>query len=150
MNLSTQKKIAAKVLKISPKRVKVDPTRAEDLKEAITKTDIRGLIGDGAIKKVQKSGVSRARANKTLRQKAKGQQNGPGSRKGKKTTHVPKKATWMVKIRTQRAFLQELKVKKLIDTKIFTDLYRKTKGGFFRSKNHIKLYIDEHRLIKKE
>ena len=148
MKLNNQKKIAGRVLKVSPKRVKVDPSRAEDLKEAITKTDIRGLIGDGAITKQQKTGVSRARANKTLRQKAKGQQKGAGSRKGKKTTFVPKKETWMKKIRAQRAFLKELKDKELIDTRIFGNLYRKAKGGFFRSKKHIKLYIEEQRLIK--
>jgi large subunit ribosomal protein L19e len=150
MKLDTQKKIAARVLKTSPKRVKIDPARAEDLKEAITKTDLRGLVGDGAIKKVQKTGISRARANKTLKQKSKGQQKGPGSKKGKKTTHAPKKETWMKRIRAQRDFLKELKTKGLIDTKTFTNLYRKAKGGFFRSKKHIKLYIDEHRLISKE
>ena len=150
MKLNTQKKIAAKVLKTSPKRVKLDPSRAEDLKEAITKTDLRGLVGDGAIKKVQKTGVSRARANKTLKQKSKGQQKGAGSKKGKKTTHAPKKESWMNKIRVQRTFLKELKEKKLLDTKTFADLYKKAKGGFFRSKNHIKIYIDEHRLINKE
>lgn len=150
MKLDIQKKIAARILKVSPKRVKVDPTRAEDLKEAITKTDLRGLIGDGAITKKQKTGVSRARANKIRSQKAKGQQKGKGSRKGKKTAIAPRKESWMIKIRHQRAFLAELKEKGLVDTKVYTSLYRKAKGGFFRSKKHIKLYIDEHRLIKKE
>lgn len=150
MRLNIQKKLAAKVLKISPKRVKLDSTRAEDLKEAITKTDIRGLIGDGAIVAKQKKGVSRARANKIKRQKAKGQQKGAGSRKGKATTHAPKKATWMIKIRAQRGLLKELKEKELIDSKTYTQLYRKAKGGFFRSKKHIKLYIEEHRLVKKD
>mgnify|MGYP006289995717 CR=1 FL=1 len=150
MKLNTQKKIAARVLGISPKRVKVDPARAEDLKEAITKTDLRGLVGDGAITKAQKRGVSRARANKILKQKSKGQQKGHGSRKGKQTTHTPKKDTWMSKIRAQRSLLKELKEKTLIDGKTYTNLYRKAKGGFFRSRKHIKLYIEEHRLIKKE
>lgn len=150
MKLNNQKKIAGRVLNVSPKRVKIDPSRAEDLKEAITKTDIRGLIGDGAITKQQKTGVSRARANKILRQKAKGQQKGPGSKKGKKTTHVPKKEAWMKKIRAQRTFLKELKDKQIINTKIHADLYGKAKGGFFRSKNHIKLYIEEHRLVSKK
>jgi large subunit ribosomal protein L19e len=149
MKLNVQKQLAAKILKISPKRVKVDPTRSEDLKEAITKTDVRGLIGDGAIKPQQKKGVSRARANKALKQRSKGRQKGAGSRKGKATTHAPKKATWMAKIRVQRKFLSELKDKELIDNKVYTNLYRKSKGGYFRSKKHIKLYIDEHKLSKK-
>ncbi len=151
MKLNVQKKLAAKILKISPKRVKVNPVRAEDLKEAITKTDVRGLIGDGAIVAQQKKGVSRARANKALKQKSKGRQKGMGSRKGKATTHAPKKETWMAKIRVQRKFLAELKEKKLIESKVYTSLYKKAKGGFFRSKKHIKLYIDEHKLtIKKD
>ena len=150
MKLNHQKKIAGRVLGISPKRVKVDPSRAEDLKEAITKTDIRGLIGDGAITKQQKKGVSRARANKTLKQKAKGQRKGDGSKKGKKTASNPRKEVWMKKIRAQRAFLKELKEKNYLDTKTCADLYRKAKGGFFRSKNHIKLYIEEHRLINQD
>ena len=102
------------------------------------------------IKKVQKKGVSRARANKILKQKAKGQQKGLGSKKGKRTASNPKKDVWMKKIRVQRAFLKELKEKSLIETATYSNLYRKAKGGFFRSKKHIKLYIDEHRLIKKE
>lgn len=150
MKTNIQKRIAAALLKVSPKRVKLDPTRAPDLKEAITKTDLRGLVGDGAIKKVQKTGSSRSRTNKLLRQKSKGQRKGPGHRKGKQTTHTPKKDAWMAKIRAQRGFLQELREKGLIDKKTFSDLYRKAKGGFFRSKKHIKLYIDEHRLVKKE
>ncbi len=150
MKLNNQKKLAAKVLKVSPKRIKLNPARSEDIKEAITKTDIRGLIGDKAIIRKQKKGVSRARANKIKEQKAKGKRKGPGSRKGKKTTHTPKKETWMNKIRAQRKLLKELREKKLIDTKTFTNLYRKAKGGFFRSRKHIKLYIEEHRLIKKE
>ncbi len=149
MKLNIQKRLAATILKCSPKRVKLDPARAEDLKEAITKTDLKGLIGDGAIKRVQKKGVSRARANKILVQKRKGQQKNMGSRKGKPTARNPKKQLWMRKIRTQRALLKELKEKGYLDTKVHADLYKKAKGGFFRSKKHIKLYIDEHKLIKK-
>ncbi len=149
MKLNTQKRIAAKVLGISKKRVKLDPQRAEDIKEAITKTDIRGLVGDGAIKKQQKKGISRVRANKNKVQKSKGQRKGMGSKKGKSTAKNPKKEVWMKRIRTQREFLKVLKDKKHINTKTYTDLYKKAKGGFFRSKKHIKLYIEEHRLIKK-
>ena len=150
MKTNIQKRIAAGFLKVSPKRVKLDPTRAPDLKEAITKTDLRGLVGDGAITKAQKTGSFRSRTNKLLRQKSKGQRKGAGHRKGKQTTHTPKKETWMAKIRTQRAFLRQLRESGHIDKATFSDLYKKAKGGFFRSKKHIKLYIDEHRLTKNE
>jgi len=148
MELSTQKKLASKVLKASPKRVRLDPMRAEDVKEAITKTDIRGLIGDGAITVSQKKGVSRARANKLLKQKSKGQRRGAGKKKGSSNSRTPDKLVWMRRIRVQRSFLKELKEKDIITTKTYSDLYKKTKGGFFRSKNHIKIYIEENRLKK--
>jgi len=79
-------------------------------------------------------------------QKKKGRQKGEGSRKGKKKAG---KKEWMNTIRIQRAFLKELRAKKIIDKKIYRNLYLKSKGGFFRSKNHIKLYISEHKLGKK-
>jgi large subunit ribosomal protein L19e len=150
MKLNIQKRIAAKAIGVSPKRVKILHEHAEDLKDAITKQDLRGLVRQGVILVTQKKGVSRARANKTKRQKAKGLRKGAGSRKGKQGTHTPTKLTWMRGVRAQRVFLKELKEKKLIDTPTFTSLYKKSKGGFFRSVKHIKLYIDEHRLVKKE
>ena len=123
--------------------------RAEEIKESITKADIRGLIKDKAITIKQKKGVSRARANKIKTQKSKGRRKGAGRLKGKKTSRTPKKETWMNKIRIQRALLKELKEKKKITTAIFSELYRKAKGGFFRSKRHLKLYIEEHKLVNK-
>jgi len=149
MKLSVQKRLAASVLRCSPKRVKLATERSADIKEAITKADIRGLVGEGLISKVQEKGVSRVRARKRETQKRKGLQKGPGKRKAKKTTFIPKKLTWMNKIRVQRGFLQELREKSIIGQPEFKDLYRKSKGGFFRSKRHIKLYIDEHDLAKK-
>ena len=57
---------------------------------------------------------------------------------------------WMTKIRVQRSFMKELKSKKIISETVFKDLYRKSKGGFFRSKRHIKIYLQEHNLANKE
>lgn len=150
MKLNTQKRIAAQILKCSKNRVKFDEERAEDIKEAITKADIRALIIDKAISRKKKKGISRVRARKRQLQRKKGKQKGHGSRKGKKTARLPKKKDWMNRVRLQRTFLKDLKDKKLIDNKTFRDLYKKSKGGFFRSKRHIKIYLEEHDLIKKK
>ena len=56
----------------------------------------------------------------------------------------------MSRVRLQRMFLKDLKDKKMINKNTFRDLYKKSKGGFFRSKRHIKIYLDEHDLIKKK
>lgn len=150
MRLTVQKRLAAQILKCSPDRVWVDPENLETTKEAITKQDIKTLISNGIIKKKQKTGTSRVRARKRLVQKRKGRQKGHGSRKGKSTARTPKKKTWMLRVRVQRRFLKELKEKKLLKTPDHRKLALKVKGGFFRSRNHLKLYINENNLIAKK
>ena len=120
----------------------------EEIKEAITKVDIRTLIGQGAIYKVPPKGTSRVRARKIKKQKVKGRQKGHGSRKGKKTARTPSKKLWINKVRLQRKLLRTMKENKLLNPKTFRMLYNKSRGGFFRSKRHIKLYIDEHKLVE--
>jgi len=149
MQLNVQRRLASQVLKISPKRISFDPVRLADIKEAITNADIRGLINQGAIRGIQSKGVSRARTRQLKTQKRKGLRKGPGSRKGGLNARHPRKQAWMVRIRIQRDFLQQLKEKKHVNTPTFRDLYGKAKGGFFRSKRHIKLYLEEHGLVKK-
>ncbi len=150
MNLRLQKKLAASIFKASKKRVKFAQDKLEDLKELMLKDDIRGLIKQGVITLKQKKGVSRARAKKIAKQRTKGLRKGPGKRKGTKNARVPKKEQWMIKIRLQRSFLKELYTKNYISTKTYRDLYAKSKGGFFRSKRHIKLYIDDNNLAIKK
>ena len=150
MKLNNQKKLAAKILGGSPKRVIIDTANLEQIKEAITKFDIKGLISNGVISEKPKRGISRARARKKQDQKRKGRQSGHGNKKGKSTARTPKKQVWMNKIRLQRSFLQELKEKELVTSKIFRDLYKKAKGGFFRSKRHIKVYITDNKLVSKK
>ena len=149
MKLTLQKRLAGELLKCSPKRVKFDPSRLNDISEAITKTDIRELIGEGAIIAIPKKGVSRARANYIANQKKKGQRKGHGSRKGAATARLPKKEKWMLKVRVQRRFLKELKDKDILDNKVYRKLYSMVKGGFFRSRRHIKLVMEERELTKR-
>jgi len=148
MKLTVQKRLAASALDCSPKKVKFAPDRLADIKEAITKADLRALINDGVIIKEQNKGVSRARAKKKATQRAKGLQRGAGKRKGKKTSIVSRKESWMLKIRVQRAFITELRDSKIVDAAGYKNLYRKAKGGFFRSKRHIKIYMNEHNIAQ--
>ena len=142
--------MAGDILKCSSKRVRLAPNRLSEMKEAITKADIRGLINDGLIIKIPEKGVSRGRAKHRADQRRKGLQRGPGKRKGKSTAIVPRKASWMAKIRAQRSLIAELREKEHIDAAGYKNLYRKAKGGFFRNKRHIKIYIQEHNLVLKK
>jgi large subunit ribosomal protein L19e len=150
MDLRLQKRLAGKVLKTSTKNVKINPANAADVKEAITKTDIRGLISRGAIVAKPIRSVSRGRARYAKAQRSKGRRRGHGSRKGKFGARLERKTQWMRLIRLQRRFLKELKEKQIVSNKVFYELYAKAKGGFFRSKRHIKLYIEEHNLANKK
>ncbi|MCF7798712.1 50S ribosomal protein L19e [Candidatus Woesearchaeota archaeon] len=150
MKLNVQKRLAGDILKCSPKRVWFAPDRLADIKEAITKADIRALISEGVVAKEQAKGVSRARANHRAIQRSKGLQRGPGKKKGKKTALVPRKEAWMAKIRAQRVLLTQLRVGKIVSEETYKQLYRKAKGGFFRNRRHIKVYIKEQNLLQQK
>lgn len=150
MDLKTQKNIVRSLFKVGKKRIKFDPEKLSEIKEAITKNDIKGLVNKKAIIIKQKTGSSRVRARKILVQKRKGRRRGIGSRKGKFTSRLNPKRSWINKIRVLRSFLKRLKNKKLINNKDYKELYLKAKGGFFRNERHLKTYINERRLIIKD
>ena len=146
MKLTLQKRIAGRILKCSRQRIVFDNSRMEDIKAAITKADMRGLINDGAVMKVPETGISRHRARERDIKKKKGSGRGPGSRQGTRSARLSNKERWIGLIRAQRDLLLHLRDTKKIGPAAFRELYTKSKGGFFRSRRHIKLYIDEHKL----
>ncbi len=150
MKLTVQKRLASQILKCSPSRVWIDPEKVQDVKEAITSQDIKSLINNGLIVKKQKDGQSGFHSKKILAQKRKGQRKGHGSRKGKSGARTHEKTEWINRIRLQRAFMQDLKKKGLIDSKNYRMVAMRIKGGFFRSKRHIKIFINEKGIIKNE
>jgi len=147
--LTTKKRLAAQILKVGENKIWLDKSRLDEIKEAITRADIRSLINDKAIQAKKDSKQSGVRRRKRIVQKRKGRQKGPGSRKGKKTSRMSKKNLWMIKIRNQRDLLKKLKSKKLISIQDYGIAYRKAKGGFFRSRRHLKLFLEEQGLLKK-
>ncbi|MFA5405994.1 MAG: 50S ribosomal protein L19e [Candidatus Nanoarchaeia archaeon] len=149
-SLSMQKRLAADLLKVGESRVLLDDSKLTELGEAITREDIKGLIVKGYIRVKPKIGVSRGRAKKVHEQKKKGRQKGPGSRKGAKKARTPKKRAWINKIRPQRKLLQSLKTGETVDNKQFRKLYNLAKGGFFRSRRHLKLYVSKLIGLKKK
>ena len=147
MNLKNKKRLVQSLLGIGKKRIKFDPEKLSEIKEAITKLDIRGLAKDGAITVVPEHGISRGR-HRSLRYKRKrGQGKGQGKRKGKKTARLARKTKWINTIRSQRKLLAELKDSGKIAHQTYRELYLKAKGGYFRNMRHIKLYLEEQKLL---
>lgn len=146
--MMNKKKLAAKILKTGLDKVKFAPEALEEIQKALTRSDIRGLIAVGKIYKGGKNSQSHAGARHNLKQKQKGRRANTGSRKGAKFAGVSRKDQWMNRVRTQRLFLNLLREKGLISTQNFRMIYLKIKGGYFRNKRHIKLYLNEYKLFE--
>ena len=150
MNLTSQKNMAARILKCGKTRVWLDPARSGDISEAITTADIRRLVKDGVIKELPKTGVSSYRKKKMAKQKKKGRRKDKGSRKGKIKTRFDRKKSWIKRIRPIRKMIKELKENGKIGNMTYKDLYIKSKSGLFRSKSHLMTYLERNDLLKGE
>ena len=148
MNLTTQKKLAAKILKVGVNRVWIDPEHIEEVSRAITRDSIRALINDGIIKAKPVQGISSYRSKKNARQKSKGRRKGQGSRKGAKHARTPKKQAWMSTIRSLRVVLKDMRDNDEIDRTTYRVLSSMAKGGSFRSKSYMKTYAKDHGMLK--
>lgn len=150
MKLKMQKRVAADILGVGKNRVWIDPDRTNEVSTAITRADVRRLIDDGAIKAKPKKSTSRARARKRQEQKSKGRQSGPGTRKGAKKGRKSGKEEWMGKVRALRKKLRELRDRGKIDSSQYRELYRKVKGGAFRSKSHLVTNLKKKGILEEE
>ena len=148
--MMNKKILAGKVLKISPYRVRFEESALADIQKAITRSDIRGLIAIGKIYVSGENEQSHFHARERALQRRKGRRKGRGSKKGTKFSILSKKDQWMNRVRVQRVFLSELREKKLVNLTNYHLLYQKVKGGYFRNKRHIKLYLTEHHLIQNQ
>ncbi len=132
----------SKIMNVGKSRLWISPTATESVKKAITKDDLKELVTNGSVKKL-KGGKSRGSARILAIKKKKGRRVGQGRRKGVKTARTNPKDAWMTKVRAQRKYICEMKANSEIDAKLYKELYLKIKGGFFRSKSHIKLYVSK-------
>ncbi len=149
MNLRKQKELVSRALGASKKRIKFNITNdnKKDLKELISREGVKDLISQKAIILKPKRGNSRTRANHIATQKAKGRRSGHGKRKGTANARFGDKKKWMIKIRSLRAYLKNLKDSGKLDKKTYRELYKKSKGNFFRDKRHINLYIEQNNML---
>ena len=133
--LELQKRIAASVLKIGKSRVWFDPSRIDDIREAITKDDIRALIKEKAIKKMPKKGRKRRAGKLRQKRKRKGRRRGFGK---KKKIVKKRKKDYMIKIKNLRKYIKQLKNEGIINAKESRRLLGLAKAGMFKSKKDIK------------
>ena len=132
-NLGSQRRLAAEILKVGLNRVWIDPERMDDVEGAITRDEVRKLVHEKVIVSMPEKGVSRSRAKAIRAKKAKGRRGGPGSVSGAGYAQVTKKQAWIVKIRSLRRKLRELKASRTITEDTYSQYYRMAGSGRFQS-----------------
>ncbi len=148
-NLSSQRRLASQILGIGQNRVWIDPARVEDVEGAITREEVRKLIHEKIIQRLPDKGVSRGRAKTILEKKRKGRRKGPGSYGGSGHATVTKKEAWMLKIRSLRRRLRELKATRIITETTYTQYYRMAGSGRFNSVAELERFLKGHELWRK-
>ncbi len=148
-NLTGQRRLAAQILKVGQNRVWINPERADDIEGAITREEIRKLIHEKAIVSLPEVGVSRSRA-KTIRGKKRlGRRSGVGSVTGAGYAKITQKEAWMIKIRSLRRKLRELKASRVITEATYTQYYRMAGSGRFDSIAELERNLKENDLWRK-
>ncbi|GAB4310412.1 MAG: 50S ribosomal protein L19e [Methanobacteriaceae archaeon] len=148
MNLTTQKRLAADILKVGVNRVWIDPENVEEVSRAITRESVKQLIDNKIIRAKPQKGISSYRSKKIAQQKSKGRRRGHGSIKGAKGARTPKKKAWMTTIRALRKDLKHMRDNREINKTTYRKLYKMAKGGAFRSKSYMKTYAKDHDLLR--
>ena len=137
--LELQRRLASEILGVGKDRVWFDPEKLDEIKNAITRADIRRLINRGLIKALPPK-VKMPKEKKKRRR-------GPGSRKGARTRG---KEDWIKTVRPLRRMIKELRDSGKITPSQYRKLYRLIKGGMFRSRAHLCLYLKQHGILKEE
>ncbi|MCH1462148.1 MAG: 50S ribosomal protein L19e [Candidatus Poseidonia sp.] len=138
MQITNQKRIAARLLKCGVNRVWINPSFVDQVASAVQTDDIREFIDEGWIKAKPVKGTSRVRARARLEQKKKGRRKGQGTRSGSSNARNPRKNRWMRTIRSQRRVLKELRSEDTIEPSQYRRYYLKAKGGSYRSIAHMR------------
>ena len=131
MNLGNKKVLAAKTMKVGKERISFVNERLAEIKEAITKEDMRGLVESGAVivnpVKGRKTNVSRKNRRGT----------------GKIKLKVNKrKQEYVIITRKLRAYTAELKKQGKLTAEEVTEIRKRIRNRAYKSKANLKLYIE--------
>lgn len=127
MNLAKKKELAAKTLKVGKKRIVFDSVRLDEIKEAITKQDIKDLKASNAISIREVSGRKKNVKRKNRR------------REGKVKIKVNTRKQDYVKItRKLREYIKKLKEQNKISLEEYRELRNQIRENAFGSKRKLK------------
>lgn len=130
MNLSKKKSLASRALNVGKERIQFSVARLEEIKEAITKQDIKDLKQDGAIKIKAVSG-----RKKNLKPKAR-RSTGNVRKKVNK-----RKEEYVIMTRKLRKYVAELKKQDRLSPDEVKEIRKKIRNRIFKSQANLKDYI---------
>ena len=138
MQITNQKRLAAKLLGCGVHRVWINPSYVDQISSAVQTDDIREFIEEGWINAKAIKCTSRVRARARLEQKRKGRRKGQGKRAGTANARNPRKNRWMRTIRSQRRVLKDMREDGTLQSSQYRRYYLKAKGGSYRSIAHMR------------
>jgi len=133
MNLKRKKRLAARTFGVGAGRIIFRNERIEEIKEAITKQDMKDLLSSNAIMIREITG--QRKAEKRNRKRSFG--------KIKKKLRMRKK-TYMHLTRKMREFAKQLLLQGRITKEEYWEIRKKIKSRIFRSKSHMSEIIKEN------
>ncbi|VVB78785.1 50S ribosomal protein L19e [uncultured archaeon] len=131
MNLRNKKELAAKALGVGKRRIKFNTESLPEIKEAITKEDIKTLYNEGIISIKPVKG-----RKKIVRRKIR---RGPGKIKKKIKT---RKQDYVKITRKLRRYVRQLRSDAVIDRDKYIELRKKIRMRNFKSKGSLKEYVE--------
>jgi len=134
MNLRNKKSIATKALKVGRERIVFLPSRIDEIKEAITKQDIRDLKQEGAIV------VKEVKGRKKVKKRTKVRGVGKVKKKVNKRKQEYVKAT-----RKQRKFVAGKKLMGELSREETKDIRNRIRNRKFSSLRNLKEHVKELR-----
>lgn len=126
MNLGKVKQLVKRTREIGVDRIMFDESRLDEIKEALTRQDIRDLVKSKAIIIKGVKGRRKKVKRKTKRRMGK-----------RKKTIRKRKKTYMILVRKLRGTIENLKKAGTITKSEHVDLRKKIKANSFRSRAHL-------------
>jgi len=132
MNLSKKKLLAQRTLRVGKSRIVFLKSRLDEIKEAITKQDIKNLQESGAILVKNIKG-----RKKNLNKKIKRSEGNIRKKVNKR------KKEYVLMTRKLRKYINEMKKQGKLSNKEIKEIRKKIRNQYFKSKYHLTGYIKE-------